>query len=103
MGFGSVYGDQRENRKSISSLPYNYKNTLTMKGGSGGSCGWQISLHWRSLEGTETISCASVPYFSRVCLAEVIHVDIPQIPNGGITLESNCFLYTYVVRYKSRD
>ena len=38
MGFGSVYGDQRENRKSISSLPYNYKNTLTMKGGSGGSC-----------------------------------------------------------------
>ena len=38
MGFGSVYGDQRENRKSISSLPYNYKNTLTMKGGGGGSC-----------------------------------------------------------------
>ena len=28
-------------------------------------------------------------------------VDIPQIPSGGITLEYDCFLFTYLVRYKS--
>ena len=30
-GFGALHGDGRDDRKTISNKPYNYKNTLTMR------------------------------------------------------------------------
>ena len=31
LDYGALYGDDHDNRKTISNPPYNYKNTLTMK------------------------------------------------------------------------
>ena len=31
LGDDALFGDDRENRKTISKAPYNYKNTLTMR------------------------------------------------------------------------
>ena len=31
IGGGALHGDYRDNRKTISDKPYNYKNTLTMR------------------------------------------------------------------------
>ena len=31
LGISALEGDDRDNRKTISKEPYNYKNTLTMK------------------------------------------------------------------------
>ena len=31
LGYESLYGDGRDDRRTISNLPYNYKNTLTMR------------------------------------------------------------------------
>ena len=33
LGDGALNGDGRDDRKTISYLPYNYKNTLTMRSG----------------------------------------------------------------------
>jgi len=31
LDYGALYGDQRFERRTISSYPYNYNNTLTMR------------------------------------------------------------------------
>ena len=31
LGFGALDGDSRDDRKTISDEPYNYKNTMTMR------------------------------------------------------------------------
>ena len=31
LGYGALEGDWRDDRKTIRNIPYNYKNTLTMR------------------------------------------------------------------------
>lgn len=42
------------------------------------------------------------PSFSRVHSLEVIDIDIPRLPESGVTLEYSCFYYTYTLHYSSK-
>ncbi|KAK8807966.1 hypothetical protein WA588_006452 [Blastocystis sp. NMH] len=76
LGYGTLHGDHRDDRKTISDDPYNYKNTLTMKNLP--SLTEFKGDHWNFMN-----------------MGSVILENIPQLSYDGIQLGYACFRYTY--------
>ncbi|KAK8793283.1 hypothetical protein WA588_006250, partial [Blastocystis sp. NMH] len=69
-------GDKRNNRKTISKEPYNFKNTLTMRN-------------------LPSLTVFKGDRFNFQYIGSVILENIPQLSSDGINFGSNCFSYTY--------
>ncbi|KAK8791392.1 hypothetical protein WA588_001402 [Blastocystis sp. NMH] len=72
----ALNGDDRDNRKTISDAPYNYKNTLTM----------------RNLPSLTEFKGVVWNFYS---IGSVVLENIPQLSSNGINFYNLCFYYTY--------
>ncbi|KAK8802207.1 hypothetical protein WA588_005180, partial [Blastocystis sp. NMH] len=79
LGYAALYGDDRADRKTISTEPYNYKNTLTM----------------RNLPSLTEFKGDS---WNFGCIGSVILENIPRLSSRGINCGDDCFRYTYTIQ-----
>ncbi|KAK8792582.1 hypothetical protein WA588_005074 [Blastocystis sp. NMH] len=76
----ALQGDDRDDRKTISNLPYNYKNTLTM----------------RNLPSLIEFKGGDRDNFTNI--GSVILENIPRLSSDGIKFGNWCFRYTYSIQ-----
>ena len=84
LGSGALHGDDRETRKMISSLPYNYKNTLTMKSGSEWNDEWTDLPSLTELKGNDfNFQCIGL------VILESIHLGIDSSRYPSVSVQWN--------------
>ncbi|KAK8807968.1 hypothetical protein WA588_006454 [Blastocystis sp. NMH] len=79
LGDWALHGDEDDDRKTISTEPYNYKNTLTMRN-------LPSLTEFKGNRG-------NFKYIGSVILE-----NIPQLSSDGIQFGYDCFTYTYSVQ-----
>ena len=96
IGSWSLQGDYRDNRKTISSEPYNYKNTLRMRSNNE----WDNELNrssfidWdeRRLEQLHVYRIRDIGEYEN---GNDWRTDIPLLSSSGLSFTGNGFKYTY--------
>ena len=103
IGSWSLQGDYRDNRKTISSEPYNYKNTLRMRSDNE----WDNELNrssfidWdeRRLEQLHVYRIRDIGEYEN---GNDWRTDIPLLSSSGLSFTGNGFKYTYSLHSTSK-
>ena len=103
IGSWSLQGDYRDNRKTISSEPYNYKNTLRMRSNNE----WDNELNRSSFTDWDERRLEQLHVYRIRDIREYENgndwrTDIPLLSSSGLSFTGHGFKYTYSLHSTSK-
>ena len=102
LGGSNFEEDRRDDRKGISDIPYNYKNTLTMRSETKWDDEWIDLPSLVEFKGNNyDFQYIGIVLLESSYIKCINDVDIPQLSTEGIYFSKYCFDYTYTIQSSS--